>query len=439
MKKVIDELINKKIFKPHEIVAVAVSGGMDSIALLHLLHTYENKLNIKIICLNINHGLRGEESDKDSEFVLNFCNNLNIEYVSKKIDVLAYIKKHKMTTEQAARELRYESLYEIMKEKNATKLCLAHHKNDQAETILMHIFRGSGLNIIVRPFLFVSRKQIEDYIVKNNLKYVTDSSNLDVKYTRNYIRNEILPRIQKIYPKVFDNLSAFAESCKKDDEFIESCLPIDILKFTKEKVYISPEILNYHESIKTRLIRRAFLSLGTLVDIEEKHISMVLNLFSLQSGKTINLPHGFLAVKEYDSVILSKNNKKLTNFEIKFKKASVDLGDFGKIEVEKVNYLPKHFEKNIHYVDADKISDDAIIRTRKNGDIFCKFSSGTKSLNSYFKDNKISLSKRDNIPVLSNGNEILIVLGYEISEKVKVDKKTRKILKITYKNGIKND
>lgn len=440
MKKVLDYLKKNNVFLKGEKVAVAVSGGADSVALLYFLSKNSNLLGIELVCLNIDHSLRGNDSEKDSAFVKEFAESLGIECVSRKVDVKAFASVQKLTIEHAARVLRYETLFELASKAGAKKICLAHHKDDQAETVLMHMFRGSGLkgatgmsfitsDRLVRPFLYVSRREIEKYIEKNKLVFVTDESNTDTKFNRNYVRHVIVENIKKVYPAVVDNLSEFAEVCRADDDFIYSKLPKNIIKQKGKGVLILQKAEGLHSALFSRLVRNAFLKLNALVDIEQKHIKLIKGLFSLQVGKSIDLPNNLVAKKDYDGVIIAKASKPKPMLEevFGFKKYKVDgWGEFR---------LTKHsgkvdFGNNVWFVDADKLPSDSVIRFRKVGDQFAKFGGGQKSLSNYFIDQKIPGKEREVTPLLACKNNIFVVVGSEISERVKIDKNTKNIIKI---------
>jgi len=438
--------LNKEVLKGYvcnnDKVVVGVSGGADSMCLLSLLLECKKYVDFSVIAIHINHNIRNEEAVRDEEFVRKFCLENSVEFKSVHINTLSYAKKQGKTIEQAARELRYDVFNKVLKLEKANKLFIAHHKDDQAETVLMHILRGASIkgargmsdisDKICRPLLNFSRHQIVEYNKINNIDFIKDSSNDDVHYSRNYIRHEVLPKLEKIYPNVVTALSSFASKCARDDDFIESLVPLEFLMSDGNKAELSDKIYNLNYALSSRLIKKAFESLNVFADIEEKHIKDVLNLFTLKNGSSINLPHEVKAYKEYNKVVIIKD-KKIKSFSINFKLEEFNFEGYGKISSHILEEGTEiKFEKGEHYVDYAKIPKTAIWRNKKDGDIFAKFGSGSKKLCDYFTDKKVPLRIRDRIPVLAVGNKILVVAGLDISESVKITNNTQKIVKITY-------
>ena len=438
--KVFEGLITK-----NDKVLVGVSGGTDSMCLLSLLEKASKKMGFDFIAVHINHNLRGEESVRDESFVEKYCQKNNIKLICESVDVNKYAKKYAKTIEQAARELRYEMFDKIMQKEKATVLAVAHHKDDQAETILMHIARGSSLKgargmslkngNTIRPLLNFTREDIEQYNKANKIPSIKDSSNDDVNYNRNYIRHKVIPSLEKAYPDIVNSLCRFASKCAVDDDFIQSMIPLKLIQRMENAVKILNEADSLHLAIKTRLIKMAFEQLGAYYDIEEKHIFEVLNLFKMKNSSKINLPFKIVAYKEYDGVVLtSSKNVFVKKNCFSFKTGTINFDDFGEINAEMLSDddLPEFGDGN-HYVDYESVPSDAIWRTRDNGDMFAKIGSGGKKLNDYFTDKKVPLRLRDSVPILASGNKVLAVAKMDISDYVKITSGTTKIIKISYK------
>ena len=432
--------ILKSFIQEGDCVLVGVSGGADSMCLIDLIDKYSKICSFKFYAVHINHNLRNEEALRDEDFVRTFCKEKGINFIKESIKTLDYAKENLKTIEQAGRELRYKVFEELSKTLKANKLFVAHHKDDQAETVLMHILRGSSIkgasgikeksNNIFRPLLKFTRKEIEKYNKDNNIKFVTDSSNNEVKYTRNYIRNVVLPTLSKMYPNVVNSLSNFAEECEKVDCFIEKNIDKKSVNIKNGKAFISVDGLNKDSVLSSRLIKYAIECLGVFADIEKKHIDDILKLKEKNNGKSINLTNNLVAYKEYDFIVIETPNR-TNNKTQKFFIGNVNFGDFGEFKVEKVKFNKEiKFEKGCLYLDYDKIPEGAEFRTRKDGDIFKKFGSGTKKLSDYFTDSKISRRIRDNVPLLAYENNVLCVVGKEISDSVKVSNDTKFIIKI---------
>ena len=436
--KVLEGLITK-----NDKVLVGVSGGTDSMCLLSLLVKAKSDMGFDVVAVHINHNLRGEESDRDEAFVKKYCEKNDIKLVCESVDVTKHAKKFGKTTEQAARELRYAAFDKIMQKEKATVLAVAHHKDDQAETILMHIARGSsikgarGMSIksgnIIRPLLNYTRKEIEEYNKLNKIASVKDSSNDDVNYNRNYFRHKVIPAMEKAYPDVVNSLCKFATKCALDDDFIENNVPYKLIQCTDKTVKLLSEVDTLHVALKTRLVKRAFECLGAYYDIEEKHIFEVLDLFKMKNSSKINLPFKITAYKEYDGIILSQNKPSLTAGFYEFILGKQKIENYGVIET---CFLSDEelleFGDGNHYVDFESIPTSAVWRTRQDGDTFAKIGSGNKKLNDYFTDKKIPVRLRNSIPVLVAGSRVLVVAEFDISDNVKITSGTNKIVKIKY-------
>lgn len=424
-------------------VLVGVSGGADSVALLSVLCELKAELGFEIVAIHINHNLRGEEALRDQHFVEELCRNKKIELIVKNIEVKSLAQKEKKTIEQVAREYRYLEFEKACQEFDCTEIAVAHNKDDQAETILMHLFRGAGLNglcgmryktgHIIRPLLGVTRREIEEYNKKNKLNYVQDSTNLQNEYRRNCIRNLILPEIEKLYPTAKANICAVGERLRAIDGIIHSKLNLGLVtRVSNTEVKIDQMIT--HESLEEQklLVMEAFRQINFGVDMEEKHINQVLALFGQQVGKRLNLPNGLIALKNRDSIDLIIDNGldafEPIQFSLKKNNICVPLGS--------INVSVSDFTKNTSdalFVDAEKIPANAKWRKMQVGDKFEKFSGGTKTLASYLTDKKVEANKKSKIVVLANGSEVLVVPGFEISKKVKVDENTQKVVRICLK------
>lgn len=424
-------------------VIVACSGGADSMCLLSLMLEKQKDTDFEIIALHVNHNIRDKEADRDEQFVREFCKKNNVEFVCVSVNAIEYAKKHKMTLEQGARVLRYKAFNDEMQRRKANKIAVAHHKDDQTETVLMHIFRGSAikgasgmsavLGNIIRPLLDFSRNDIEEYNSIHNINSQEDSTNTDLNYTRNYIRHSVLPQIQKAYPFAQNAICEFAKKCKTDDDYIESMLPLGLLKREKNQVEILFEAKDLHPAIKFRLYKKAFEELGVFADIEYKHLKLINDIFNLKSGAVKSFPHSLCATKSYNGIIISKKKDKPKYKEQAFCFGKIVFDGFGVATISEVDdYQQVQFDNKSHYVDLEKIPVSAVWRTRKLGDVFAKLGSGSKKLNDYFTDKKVPQAMRDIIPVLAVENRVLVVAGMDISEKVKITPGTEQFVKISY-------
>ena len=422
----------EKFLSKNETVAVALSGGGDSMALLHYMQNNANKYPFNVIAINIEHGIRGETSISDTNFVISYCKDNDIPLLTYSVDCIAFAESNKLSLEQAGRILRYQIFNEAIKEGKCDKVATAHHLQDNVESVLFNLFRGTGLkglsgideqfeNKIIRPLLSVSKKEIEKYLTKFNIPHVVDQTNFDDKYTRNAIRLNILPEIEKVFPEVQNSISRFSEIAKLENDYMHS-ETLKSMRFLDDKVEIT---LTIHPALLSRASVLALKHLGVEKDWEKAHIDSIINLCALQNSKRVDLKNGVIAVKEYDKICFYKGAVK-TDLTIPFA-----LGEplfLGKKLVIKES-KPTDLKKGL-YLDLDKIPKNAIIRTRKDSDQFTKFGGGTKSLNDYLTDKKIPLLERDSLPLLAVDNQVLAIFNLAVSDKVKVDEKTKTIIEI---------
>lgn len=442
MESVFKTIKKDKLIKSGEIVGVACSGGVDSICLLHYLNSKKEDFDIELVAINIDHQIRFNSAD-DTQFVSDFCRRNHIRCYKFKVNAVEIAKEQKICLEEAARIARYKAFDALVEKGYVDKIAIGHHQQDQAETILLNIFRGAGLKgasgmdtksgHYIRPMLHTSKEEILTYAGINNLEHVEDQTNQDSEYSRNYIRNEIMPKLRQHWKNIDNNIINFSKICKQDDDFINNQISFDDLVLEKNIARIPLYEFAYSESVKNRILRYAFAHLGKLKDIEKKHLDLIDNLVkSSQNGAKISLPNEIKASLEYDYLTLSVPEKKEKPVPKDFKTGETVFENFGKIKIRKTKQFMLG-EANTLVLDAKKLPADAKWRTRETGDVFAKLGSGEKKLKDWFIDQKIPNRIRSEIPVLALGKEVYCVLGYEISEKVKVDETTKMayVIKLT--------
>lgn len=418
-------MLNTSLFKKGDVVAVALSGGKDSMFLLSLLLSCKDTLGVTIKAVNVDHSIRGKESEQDSDFVKKYCLNRAIPLFFKKVDAVKFSKENGFTLEQGARILRYLVFEEALKEGFCTKIATAHHLDDNFESVLFNIFRGSGLkglsgisenyNSIIRPILSVSRNEIDDYVLKNNLPFVEDATNFSLDYTRNYIRHAISPKIKEKFKSAPLSVLKLSKLAREEDEFLDDLAKNSVIK-DGDKFKISTST---NKVIFNRAVIIILKSLGLVKDYEKGHIDRIFGLINKKTGSKITIKNSLVAIREYDNICIFK---KVSSPKISL---PFSLGEFNFLD-KKICISTTPLTDGLFF-DLDKIPNEAVIRNRKNGDVFTKFSSGTKKLKDFFIDKKIPLNERDNIPLLAIDNKILIIFGVEISNEIKVDYKTKTI------------
>ncbi|MBB6218475.1 tRNA(Ile)-lysidine synthase [Anaerosolibacter carboniphilus] len=445
-------------------IVVGVSGGPDSVCLLHLLWKIRNAYQLKIYAVHLNHQLREKEAEEDALYVRQLCAQLDIPAFIYSEDIACYSQKKGISFEEAGRERRYALFDQVMQEQGAHKIAVAQNMDDQAETVLMRFMRGAGIeglaaipyvreHRVIRPLLDIPRHEIEAYCRISELTPRLDYTNLQTIYTRNRIRLELIPYIQEHFnPKIKDTLWRTANLLREDSEFIDSevqCNYEEIVQLRQGAAAIFLEaITKLHPSIGKRIIRRAIREAsGSLMDFEQIHIESILNLANVgRVGARIDLPKEMMAEISYDVLIIKK---RITISEMSFF-YTLPIGEdiylkelVGTIRSKIIEWDPSK-EIQTHsckkYFDLDKVQGGINVRNRRQGDIFWPYGmKGRKKLKDYFIDEKISRENRDRIPLICDEDEIMWVVGYRTSEKYKIDEHTKRVLILEYeRNDIKD-
>lgn len=441
MQSVLKTISKYKLIKKGEIIGVACSGGVDSMSLLHYLNSIKDNFDIEIVAINVDHSIR-DNSEEDTAFVQTYCKENRIRFYKFKIDSNVIAKENKICLEEAARIGRYGVFDSLIQKGIVDKIALGHHLQDQAETILLNIFRGAGLNgakgmeyqrgQFIRPMLNTSKLEILTYAHDNEIPFVEDNSNYDETYSRNYLRHNIMPKLRMKWSNLDKNIVDFGNICKEDDAYIKSQMMLDGIIEDKNLVRIPLSYFIYPQPIVNRMIMNELEYLKASKDIEKKHINIIRDMaLEAQNGVKISLPNALTVHKEYDFIAISVKVAKPKLEPIDFRLGTFKLTNFGDLIVRKtVRFDVKEYA---HLIDADKLPKGCVIRTRQEGDVFAKFGSGSKKLKDYFIDKKIPQRLRAEIPLICKDNEVYCVLGYEISDKVKIDETTKSAYILNYK------
>lgn len=419
-------------------IALALSGGRDSVALAHVLL----RAGADFFAVHVEHGIRGESSLRDADFVRSFCKERGIPLEVFSVDVPTYAREKGLTTEQAARELRYGVFDGLLAEGKCRYVALAHHADDQTETVLMRIFRGTGIKGLrgmaersgsyIRPLLGISREEINEYVAENGLPYVEDETNADPTYTRNFLRREIAVLKEK-YPALNEAVARLARHAAEADDFIEAATPVPVMK--EGEAHLGVDSLKEPVTAK-RAVCNACAAVGVRQDIEERHYALVFRLAESESGKRLELPHGLTVYKQGGELVFAKSrfsdgDESTTELDEGIPFPRGEFAEAAGLTIRRVSPDKADFDADALYIDGDKVPADAVLRHRREGDVIEKFGGGTKSLGDFFTDRKIPLRHRDDIVVCASGREVLFAAGVEISEKVRIDKDTKNIIKIT--------
>ena len=375
-------------------MVLAVSGGRDSMCMLHFFIENAEKLP-PFTVLNFEHGLRGEESSADSAFVSEYCKKRGVKCDVAELDCKTFCRQHGYGIEQGARILRRREFERIVKCGMADRVLTAHHADDNAESILMHIFRGSGLKglcgiprddgVVYRPLIDTSSEEIAEYARQKGVPYREDSSNNDTGFSRNYVRKVLLPMIEERFPNAKAGISMLGRRAAQAYEYIAEH---------------SPQF-------------EALGKIGGRVDVTSDHISAIFALAESENGSTVCLPSAYRACRAGDQVHFYRETPVFTG-EVPFETGGAALGEYEVI-------VSKKSETGALRVNAAAVPKGAVWRTRRDGDFFLPFGGGRRSLGDWFTDKKVPKYLRAHVPVLADGKEIYAVAGMEISKKLKVE------------------
>lgn len=416
-------------------IALAVSGGTDSMALLWLFKT-EYKGSFYVI--NVEHGIRGEASVSDSRFVEDFCRKHEIEFKGFCVNAPEYAKEKRISLELAARELRHAIFSAEIEKGFCDFVATAHHKNDQAETVLLRICRGTGIyglqgiapvkNFLIRPLLNYSKTELSEYLSENDIPHCNDETNEFDNITRNYFRLNVIPKIEKKFPQFCDSVTRLTRAATEAEDFARSLID-EPIKTTSGGYKIKMPFK--HPYLFKKEIGLCFEKSGVIQDVEERHFELILNLASDSNGKRLDMPFGITVYKESDGLAFEKKNDK-ESLVLPLSNIFTD-SEFGRFfKLSKVDEKTDGLK-----CDWDKIPKTAVLRYRKDGDKFTKFGGGTKNLGDFLTDKKIPLRLRDNLLVIANENDILLIVGVEISDKIKIDENTKTVLSVKGENNVR--
>ncbi|OIJ14448.1 tRNA lysidine(34) synthetase TilS [Anaerobacillus arseniciselenatis] len=458
MKQIVNRFIKKhQLLFDGATVVVGVSGGPDSLALLHFLKGEAEARNLTLVAAHVDHSLRGKESEEDYLFVENYCRENEIIFEGIKIDVEKYRHEHKMTIQVAARECRYRFFQEMMTKHSAQLLALAHHGDDQVETILMRQIRGAyGLGLagirslrefhdgkIIRPFLCLSKEEIIRYCEMENLVPRVDQSNFSSKYMRNRIRNKVLPVLKKENPSVHLKFQQQSELMLDDELFLQDLAEKELsgvlLNKSDKRIVLS---ISQFNRIRIPLQRRAFqLILNYLYNenmplISTIHIDDFIDFIKNSSPSgDLHFPRGLLVTKSYDECSLSFMNKStLKKYEYLLSIPGIVSVKKGKINAEVSKSFPSvHVNHNSIVCDLERLTLPLMVRTRKQGDrIAIKGMTGSKKLKDLFIDEKVDREQRDDWPIIVDGNDQLLwIPGLRRSNIALPSKETKNFVLLT--------
>ncbi|MFZ4858022.1 MAG: tRNA lysidine(34) synthetase TilS [Desulfuromonadaceae bacterium] len=444
----------QRLFRPGDTLVVALSGGADSTALLDILsrlHGY----HLRLIAAHLNHCLRGAESDADQEFCRTLAGQYAIPFEIRRIDIKKMAEDHRMNLEDAGRRARIEFFDDIRIKYGAAAVALAHHADDQSETVLMRLFRGSGMTGLsgmaprnargyVRPLLEISRVEIETYLRSHGLEWREDASNSDTNYLRNRIRHKLLPLLEEYNPAIRTALAATATIIGGDEallaevteqEFCRSC------RVEEGRVLFSCVHLgSINPALSRRVLRRALKQLtGTLEGIQKGHIESILEVAaSKRPHSHVALPQGVAVLREYDTLIMTRtiysSSVAVAEDELLIDgpgRYQLPLGGNITVVLTTMTEIPK--ENSTILLDCAVVPFPWYVRTFRPGDRMIPFGMrGRKKVKDIFIDKKIPRSERRQIPILLSNNNLLWVIGVCYSEACRITRQSATIVQVQW-------
>jgi len=436
-----------------------VSGGMDSMVLLHVFNTLRKTFDLSLIVAHVNHGLRPSESEIEAQLVQKESERLGCPFEYGEFNVKEFQRTIGLSPQDAARKIRFQFFQSLLEKYNAHKVALGHNADDQVETVLLNLFRGSGLRglkgmlpiregKVIRPLLEVWRSDIESFAIHHEIPYLVDSSNLQRRYLRNKIRLDLIPLIEKEY---FPNFRAVIQKISTILREENDCLEKETEKVYQQIVREEKDVLSLsfseYQSLHPSLRRRV---LGKLIGswvrdglpMEEKEEwpirSLMRRLNNSSNNFILELPQGIYFVKNYDTLMLKRGEVKwIPPFE-------VELSSLGRTYIKEIGHeiIVEELEMGVQvkelnvspwvaFFDSQSLTFPLKVRNFRPGDRFHPLGvKGTQKLKKFFIDHKIPRFERMKIPLLISGDMIAWVVGYRINEKVKVTEKTEKVLKV---------
>jgi len=446
------------------VVVVAVSGGPDSVCLLHVLNMIKKPLGVRLHVAHLNHMLRGADSNEDARYVERLACSLRIASTVESRDVQLYRKEHKLSLEEAARQVRYDFFAHVAASIGAECVALGHTEDDQVETVLMHLVRGAGLAglrgmlpvsdmrlddrgslRVIRPLLEITRKETENYCLAHNLKPRSDVTNDSLDYTRNRFRHELMPILRRSNSNIGATIRRVTRSAADEMSFMEA----EVDRVWNTAVSVNPvsialntsAVLALHPALQRCLLRRVMHeALGNLADVESVHIEKMMESLRKPAGKRISLLRGLKFYVSYDICLLTKDNVGVCPLpEIKgvhrLKAPGMTLLQGWRVKADLVSDR-KQEDGFSAYIDLDACGTQLTVRRRQDGDRFQPLGmTGRKKLQDFMVDAKIPGIWRDRVPLVCSGGSIIWVVGWRISDSVKITDSTRRILHISFERS----
>jgi tRNA(Ile)-lysidine synthase len=454
-----NELSNKQLILPKSKVLIAVSGGVDSKVLLHLFETLAPAWALQLAVGHVHHGIRGNEADRDAARVQEYCQKRNLDFYRIDRNVPDFCRKKKLGLEEGARIIRYRALQQLANRVGASVVALAHHADDQAETVLMNFLRGTGMRglsgmqahrgIFIRPLLAFSKSELLNYAQAQELGYFHDSSNTDLSLRRNRIRHELIPLLTEHYnPAIVSRLNQLASTMNESETFLrheaQRMLSACIKEQDENKIILDiVPYLTYFKILKKYILCSAIALLtGHFKMLSSQEWQKFFRMLKKRSSskalrvfKTISV-----RISPSEIIITPADKQKSRQIAISLKSGKVELWGGYLLEINPCQHpleqIINNKDQNCCYIDADRIAEPLFVRTVKSGDVFQPLGlQGKKKVADYFIDSKIPHSRRSQIPILVCQTGIVWICGYRMDDRFKVLPSSNNIRVIKFRHA----
>ena len=447
-----DNFLHHQMVTPDQSILLAISGGMDSMVMLDLFSQLRERLNLQLSIVHVNHQLRGEESTNEEEFVQEMSIKYGIPCYCERVDVVSYAHEHRLSKQQAARKLRYECFERIRRKLDAQAVATAHHADDNAETVLLNILRGTGIHglagipikretgCIIRPLLFVTRSDIEAYAIKQNIKFRNDSSNQSIIYHRNLLRHAIIPVLQERNPNIIHILNRISTLMRDVDDrlrkLVNDALASLYYQDSQERWVLN---IKKFKSVQKFFWNEVFVELLNRLQIEptEKKVNALLRLCSLPTGRTVELSGTVSAQRNRDGIVINRRHSLKPSIQ------PVELGknyDYNgyRVTISKPEPVPVTFTgtSDVEYIDANRLGEQLVLRSWETGDWFIPLGmKAKKKLSDFFIDQKIPRYQKTSIPILESDGDIVWICGKRLDDRFKISEHTKTAIRLTYQQS----
>jgi tRNA(Ile)-lysidine synthase len=452
--RVRDALKKHSMVKGGETVLVGLSGGPDSVCLLHVLGSLREEYGLALHAVYVNHNLRPEENEAEVKFCGDLCGSLGVNFIVKSAEVTAYADEKGMNKQEAARELRYRLFEETAHENDAEKIALGHNADDQAETFFLRALRGAGpmglsgippvRGSFIRPLIEIERDAIETFLEEKKIPFVVDSSNLKPDYARNRLRHRVMPLLKGFNPNLTASLAHTMSVLQEEERYFGILVTKTMMKLISRKtagrieLFLSP-LESLEKVILRRVLRRAIEETEGLRGIGFVHIENIIALIKKgRSGDRLYLPKGIRVIRDYSLLVMtSEPPVRISAYDLR-PPAECALRGAGlviKASFEDGPGDPGDGRSSV-LLDAGLIQFPLQVRSRRDGDFFYPLGFGKrKKLQDFFVDEKIARDERDGVPVVVSGNDIIWIAGYRADERFRVTGSTEKFLRLVLLKG----